>query len=43
MIGIEYLWGGPVELESNLLQKGGPKKITYKVKDRKVSKNVGSK
>jgi stage V sporulation protein R len=40
MIGLEYLWGGPVELETNLIKKGKPQKVVYNVSDRKLSKNV---
>lgn len=47
MVGIEYLWGGQVELETTEIIKkkvGGDtkfdyKKVLYTVKDRKVSKN----
>lgn len=38
MIGIEYLWGGEVELDTWAIVDGEPKNIKYHVKDRKVSK-----
>lgn len=37
MIGIEFLWGGEVKLETHLIKKDGPEKIVYTVKDRKVT------
>jgi len=38
MIGLEFLWGGEVELETHLVRKEGPEKILYTVKDRKLEK-----
>ena len=38
MIGIEFLWGGQVRLETHLVKKDGPQKIIYTVKDRKLEK-----
>ena len=38
MIGIEFLWGGEVRLETNLVRRSGPRKIIYSMKDRKLEK-----
>ena len=40
MMGIEYLWGGEVKLETHLIKKGQAEKITYTMKDRKLSSNA---
>jgi len=40
MMGIEYLWGGEVKLETHLIKKGKPEKIIYTMKDRKLSSNA---
>jgi stage V sporulation protein R len=41
MIGIEYLWGGEVKLETHLIVGGKPQKIIYTAKDRKITQNAG--
>jgi stage V sporulation protein R len=38
LIGIEYLWGGPVKLETTVLDNGEPRRTLYTVKDRKITK-----
>ena len=40
MIGLEYLWGGPVTLETKLVYPDGPRDIVYSVKDRTLNKDV---
>jgi len=37
LLGIEYLWGGPVELETHLIKKGKPEQLVYSVKNREVT------
>jgi len=39
MIGIEFLWGGEVKLETHLRRKDGPEKVIYSMKDRKLERN----
>ena len=39
MIGLEYLWGKEVKLETHKIEKGKPIQVIYTVKDRKVTKN----
>ena len=41
MIGIEYLWGNEVKLETHRIVKGKPEKIVYTAKDRKISETNG--
>jgi stage V sporulation protein R len=40
MQGLEFLWGENVELETHLIKKGSPKKIIYRIKDRKLTENA---
>ena len=38
MMGIEYLWGGSVQLDTHSIEKGKPKKMRYTMKERKLMK-----
>ena len=37
LIGIEYLWGKEVKLETHIVKKDGPEKIIYTVKNKKIT------
>jgi stage V sporulation protein R len=39
MIGLEFLWGGDVELETHLIYKDGPRPVVYKMINRKLTKH----
>lgn len=39
MIGLEFLWGGSVELDTHLLYKDGPRHILYSLTNRELSKH----
>ncbi len=41
MIGIEFLWGNEVKLETYKIVKGKPEKIIYTAKNRKISETKG--
>ena len=38
MIGIEYLWGKEVQLNTHELREGNPVEIIYTIKDKKLEK-----
>jgi len=40
MIGIEYLWGDPVTLETNLIIKGKPQKTIYSINNKILTKEI---
>ncbi len=37
MLGLEYLWGAPVELETTKLLKSGPQRVLYHMEEQKLS------
>lgn len=39
MVGLEFLWGGDVELKSHLVYEKGPRPITYLMHNRTLTKN----
>lgn len=39
MIGLEFLWGGAVELNTHVLYKDGAKPMIYRIKDRRMSRD----